>query len=288
MKLVRFGAAGQERPGVWADAADGTEARILDVRAMAFDLNDYDRHFFLHGGLARVRELLKDPRPVWRPAAAERLGPPTAPGGQILCLGKNYADHAAEFGGGVPETPVVFAKGANAVIGPNDPIRLPPGSSTVDGEAELALVIGRPAARLTEDNALDCVAGYLVLNDVTDRDAQRAGQQWYYGKSADTFCPLGPWLVTADEIPDPHNLRVFARLDGDTLQDGNTRDLIFRIPRILAHITRLITLQPGDLVSTGTPGGIGSARRPPRLLRPGATLETGVEGLGLQRATVVA
>lgn len=285
MKLVRFGPVGEERPGIWIETP-GAPPQILDVRATAYDLYDYDAHFFAHGGLLRLRGLLAESRKKLVSAEGLRLGPPVARPGKILCLGKNYAEHAKEFGSAVPETPVIFGKAPSAVTGPFDPIRLPSRARVVDGEAELALVIGCRARHLRKENAMDCVAGYLVLNDVTDREAQNAGQQWFFSKSFDTFCPLGPFLVTPDEIPDPHRLRVFSRLDGGPLQEGTTADMIFRIPEILVHITSGITLEPGDIVATGTPSGIGSAQKPPRLLRPGSVLETGVEGLGTQRSVV--
>ena len=286
MKLVRFGPPRQERPGIWLahGAPDGAPG-ILDIRAMAFDLEDFDSRFFEHGGLLRLNGLLQEPARIVRPAAGLRIGPPLHPG-KILCLGKNYAEHAAELGGGVPQTPVVFSKALSSLQGPFDPITLPAQSNVVDGEAELAVVIGRRAHRVTEAEALSFVAGYTVLNDVTDREAQRAGGQWFYGKSMDGFCPLGPWLVTADEVPDPHALRVFSRLNGETLQEDTTGSMVFRIPRLLAYLTAGITLEPGDVIATGTPAGIGSARKPPRALREGDHLETGVDGLGTQSAQV--
>jgi 2-keto-4-pentenoate hydratase/2-oxohepta-3-ene-1,7-dioic acid hydratase in catechol pathway len=286
MKLVRFGPAGEERPGLWLEEA-GHAPQILDVRAMAYDLYDYDAHFFAHGGLLRLRGLLAESRKKVVPAEGVRLGPPVARPSKIVCLGKNYAEHIKECGSDLPVMPVLFAKAPSAIIGPFDPIRPPPRSRIVDGESELALVIGRRARRLTEANAMECVAGYLVLNDITDREAQRAAGQWFFGKGFDTFCPMGPFLVTPDEIPDPHRLRVFSRLDGEPLQEGTTADMIFRLPDILVHITSGITLEPGDVVSTGTPSGIGSAHQPPRLLHRGSILETGVEGLGVQRSEVV-
>ena len=287
MKLVRFGPPGLERPGLWlADALGPGRPGLLDVSAMAFDIHDFDRHFFAHGGLLRLPALLADPGRQVLPADGVRLGCPVARPGKILCLGKNYAEHTREFGGPPPTAPVIFAKAVTALNGPFDPIRLPPFSRRVDGEAELALVIGRAARRLSAANAMSVIAGYCVLNDVTDRDAQRDGQQWFYGKSFDTFCPVGPFLVTADEVPDPHARRVFSRLNGRSLQEGTTADMVYRIPEILVHITAAITLEPGDIVATGTPAGIGSARNPPLLLRPGDVLETGVEGLGVQRAAI--
>jgi 2-keto-4-pentenoate hydratase/2-oxohepta-3-ene-1,7-dioic acid hydratase in catechol pathway len=287
MKLVRFGPAGAEKPGVWLDDALGPGAPgVLDVNAMAYDLHDYDLHFFEHGGLERLRRLRADPRPRILPAAGLRLGPPIARPGKIVCLGKNYADHAREFDSQIPTTPVLFSKATTALNGPFDPIRLPRPSRVADGEAELAIVIGRRSKGLSEGEALSAVAGYTVLNDVTDREAQKAGLQWFFGKSFDTFCPLGPFLATADEVPDPHRLRVFSRLNGETLQDGNTADMLFRIPFLLSFIKQAVTLEPGDVIATGTPAGIGSARKPPLVLKTGDRLETGVEGLGTQIAVI--
>jgi len=287
MKLVRFGNPGHERPGVWIDRAPETGApAILDVSAMAFDIHDFDPGFFARDGLARLPALLAEPNRKLTGAGSVRLGPPLARPGKILCLGKNYAEHAREFGGDVPTVPVLFAKAGSSLSGPFDPIVLPPRAGRVDGEAELAVVIGRRARRLTAESAMACVAGYCVLNDVTDRDAQKAGQQWVYAKSFDSFCPLGPFLATADEIPDPHALRVMSNVNGTELQNGTTADMIFRIPDLLVHITAGITLEPGDIIATGTPSGIGSAKTPPIILRPGDILETSVEGLGVQRAEV--
>jgi 2,4-didehydro-3-deoxy-L-rhamnonate hydrolase len=285
MKLVRFGPPGEERPGLWLDAAPGMEEpAVLDVNAMAFDIADFDAHFFAHGGLARLPSLAGEERPVLVPACGLRLGPPVARPAQLLCLGKNYAEHAREFGGPVPDRPVIFAKAVSALAGPYDDLVLPPDAGRVDGEAELAVVMGRRARNLTLETAMDAIAGYTLLNDVTDRDLQKSGLQWFLGKSADGFAPLGPWLVTPDEISDPHALRVYSRLNGEPLQEGTTADMLFRIPEILVYLTQRVTLEPGDIIATGTPSGIGSARTPPRVLQPGDVLETGVEGLGAQRA----
>jgi 2,4-didehydro-3-deoxy-L-rhamnonate hydrolase len=283
MKLVRFGPPGEERPGLWLDAAPGMEEpSVLDVNAMAFDIVDFDAHFFAHGGLARLPALAGEERPVLVPTRGLRLGPPVARPAQLLCLGKNYAEHAREFGGPVPDRPVIFAKAVSALAGPYDELVLPPDAERVDGEAELAVVIGRRASGLTPETAMSAVAGYTILNDVTDRDLQKSGLQWFLGKSADGFAPLGPWLVTPDEISDPQALRVYSRLNGEPLQEGTTADMLFRIPEILVYLTQRVTLEPGDIIATGTPSGIGSARTPPRVLQPGDELETGVEGLGAQ------
>lgn len=288
MKLVRFGAPGRERPGIWLENGCGAgRPGILDVRAMAFDLEDYDAHFFAHGGLSRLAPLLSEKDPPIRDARDIRLAAPVARPSKIICMGKNYAAHAAEFGSDIPKTPVLFSKAVSAVNGPFDPIRIPACARIVDGEAELAFVVGRRARCIREEDAFKLIAGYLVFNDVTDREAQRAGQQWFIGKGADSFAPLGPFLVTADEVPDPHGLRIFQRINGEMLQDDATASMLFRIPRIVAYITARMTLEPGDIVATGTPSGIGSARTPPIILKPGDIIETGVEGLGTQRAEVV-
>jgi 2-keto-4-pentenoate hydratase/2-oxohepta-3-ene-1,7-dioic acid hydratase in catechol pathway len=282
MKLCRYGAPGHERPGVWMGD------KILDARAMAFDIEDINAHFFSHWGVERLQALLKESGAKWVDAKSVRLGPPVARPGKIICLGKNYADHAAEFDAEIPTSPILFSKATTSLIGPHDPIVLPSGSKRVDTEAELALVIGKTARRVSESDAAAHIAGYTVLNDVTDRDAQRDGKQWFFGKSFDGFCPLGPFLVTPEEVRDPQHLRVWSRLNGVTLQDGNTKNMLFPIPRLIAFISAQITLEPGDIVSTGTPAGVGFARNPPVLLKPGDKVELGVEGVGEQRNAVVA
>jgi 2,4-didehydro-3-deoxy-L-rhamnonate hydrolase len=282
MKLVRFGPPGEERPGVLLDDAPA----ILDVRAMAFDIEDYDPHFFSRSGIERLHALLRERRRKTVPAEGVRLGPPLARPGKIICLGKNYADHAAEFDAEIPERPILFAKAPTALCGANDAIVLPPGSKIVDSEVELAVVIGHTARRVSEAQAMSCVAGYTVLNDVTDREAQRADKQWFRAKSFDTFCPTGPWLVTPDELADPQSLHLYSKVNGQILQDSNTSHMIFRLPHLISYISAGITLEPGDLIATGTPGGIGSARKPPVLLRPGDTVELGVERVGVQTSRV--
>lgn len=278
MKLVRYGEPGRERPGVWLE--DRGQPEILDVRAMAFDLADYDAHFFAHGGVDRLRGLLLEERQKRIPAGAVRLGPPVARPSQIICVGKNYADHAAEFDAQVPAAPILFAKSPSSLIGHHDLIRIPPGCEQVDAEAELALVIGRPAYQLEEAHALDVVAGYTVVNDVTERSLQKSAGQWFLGKSLDTFCPAGPWLVTPDDVGDPQQLRVSSRLNGQLFQDGHSRHMLFPLARLLAYLTSFITLQPGDLLATGTPAGVGFARRPPVFLKHGDRIDIEVERVG--------
>jgi 2-keto-4-pentenoate hydratase/2-oxohepta-3-ene-1,7-dioic acid hydratase in catechol pathway len=287
MKLVRYGEAGNERPGIWLDGTGGEGARIVDVRGMVFDIQDYDARFWKCGGLARLRGLLGEPRLKTVVADGVRLGPPVACPGQLLCVGKNYREHAAEFGGGLPEEPVWFAKNPRCLIGAGDAIPVPAGEGAcVDGEVELALVVARRAWRLAEAEALDVVGGYMVFNDVTDRALQRARGQWFMGKSADGFGPCGPWLVTPDELGDAGDLPLSHRVDGTELQRARTSEMVFSVARLLADITSVMALEPGDVVSTGTPGGIGSARTPPVLYRPGCTVECEIGGIGALRNTV--
>jgi 2,4-diketo-3-deoxy-L-fuconate hydrolase len=282
MKLCRFGQTGVERPGVFVDG------RILDVRASAFDIEDYNGHFWTHWGVDRLRNLLREQNLKWVDASQVRLGPPIARPGKVIAVGKNYADHAAEFDAELPTRPILFGKAVTSLTGPSDPIVLPRGSRRIDLEAELAVVIGRTARRVPEQDALSCVAGYTVMNDLTDRDAQAEGKQWFHGKGFDGFAPLGPFVVSPDEVPDPQRLRVRSSINGKTLQDANTRDMIFPVARLIAFISADITLEPGDVISTGTPGGVGFARNPPVLLRDGDRVEIEVESVGIQRSTVKA
>lgn len=286
MKLVRFGEFGEERPGVLIEEAD--KAMILDVRAAVFDIEDYDEHFFSHYGLARLENLLKERKQKMIPAEGIRLGAPVARPSKIICLGKNYAGHAKEFDAKVPSSPILFSKSTTAMVGPNDSVVLPPYCGIVDGEVELAVVIGKQAWKVSENKAFDYVAGYTILNDVTNREAQRADQQWFRGKSADTFCPVGPWLVTKDEINKPHNLKLKLIYNGIVLQDDSTANMIFKIPFLISFISATITLLPGDVISTGTPAGIGSLRNPPVVFHPGDKIELEIEGLGRQENKIVA
>lgn len=284
MKLLRFGPRGEERPGIWIEES-GEAPMILDVRAMAYDIEDYNTRFFSGDGPNRLRFLVQEPNRVLVPANDVRLGPPTKCTGSIICLGKNYGDHVQEFDSRIPDRPILFSKALSSINGPFDPIRIPPDAVKVDGEVELAAVIGRSACRVSAGTALEYVAGYTVLNDVTDRAAQRGDGQWFRGKSADTFCPIGPFLVTPDEI-DSAGRRLFSRLNGEILQDGKTSQMLFKLPDIIAFISQSITLHPGDIVSTGTPAGVGSARQPPLYLKHGDTLETIVDGIGHQTCRV--
>ena len=281
MKLVRFGEKGKERPGIWMD-----DGRILDVRALAFHIEDYNEHFFTHYGIEQLRSLLTDTGARFLDAADVRLGPPIARPSKIICVGANYADHAKEFGHAIPKEPILFSKATSAMVGPNDSICLPEDAQVVDSEAELAVVMGRAASKVSREDAMDYVAGFTVLNDVTERLVQRANGQWFRGKGFDTFCPVGPYLVTPDEVEDWTNLKVWQRHNEVVLQEGNTRDMMFSIPFLIEYISRGMTLLPGDIISTGTPPGIGSAREPKVLMHSGDRVEIGVDGLGTQRCAV--
>ena len=227
------------------------------------------------------------PRGAVLPLRDVVLGPPVPRPGKVICIGLNYRDHAAESGMAVPESPVTFSKYATAVIGPERPIVLPAVSTQVDYEAELAVVIGRRAKHVPVERARDCVLGYTNLNDVSARDMQFADKQWQRGKSCDTFAPMGPAIVTADEVGDPHRLRVQLRLNGRTMQDSSTEQLIFGVDRVVSFLSQTVTLEPGDVIATGTPPGVGFARKPPVFLKAGDVVEVEVEKLGVLRNPVV-
>jgi 2-keto-4-pentenoate hydratase/2-oxohepta-3-ene-1,7-dioic acid hydratase in catechol pathway len=217
------------------------------------------------------------------PLKSLELGPPVPKPGKIIAVGLNYRDHAGEANFKVPEYPILFAKFPNSIVGPHDPIGIPSEDMQVDNEAELAVVLGRRGKAIRQDAALDYVAGYMALNDVSARRWQFADKQWTRGKSCDTFCPTGPWLTTRDEIADPHNLRVIGRLNGEVFQDSNTSKLIFQLPELISFISEAITLEPGDIIATGTPSGVGVFRNPPIFMKPGDVAEVEIEKLGLLR-----
>lgn len=281
MKLVRFGEKGKERPGVWM--GDG---RILDVRALAFHIEDYNEHFFANHGLEQLRSLLEDPGAKYVDASGVRLGAPVARPSKIVCVGANYAEHAKEFGREIPKEPILFSKATTAINGPCDPVILPDHSEVIDSEAELAVVIGKRASRVKADNALDYVAGYTVANDVSNRIVQNANGQWFLGKGFDTFFPMGPYLVTPDEVGAIDHANVWQKLNGQTLQAANTADMMFTVPFLIEYISQGMTLLPGDIISTGTPSGIGSAHDPQVLMKPGDVVEIGVDGVGVLRSEV--
>ncbi|MBW2515146.1 MAG: fumarylacetoacetate hydrolase family protein [Deltaproteobacteria bacterium] len=275
MRLIRFGAAGQEKPGLWQ------AGKIVDLRAIFPEIPDIGERFFAEGWLQRI-EKIKDPGQ----ALDVRLGCPISRPSKIICLGLNYLDHREESGFEKPQQPLLFSKTPNALSGPFDPILLPRSCDQIDWEAELAVVIGKAGKRIAASKALDYVAGFSVMNDVSGRQAQFSDGQWFRGKSFDTFAPMGPALVTVDEIENLQNLTVKARVNGEVMQDGNSADMLFEIPTIIAFISEDITLMPGDIISTGTPSGVGIFRDPPVLLKAGDVVECEVEGVGCIRNTV--
>jgi 2-keto-4-pentenoate hydratase/2-oxohepta-3-ene-1,7-dioic acid hydratase in catechol pathway len=278
MKLVRFGEWGSERPGI-VDA-DGA------MRDVSHLIGDFTGSGLLDS-LAALRAADLSAAPVI--AGSERLGVPFSGIGKILCIGRNYAEHAAETGNSVLDEPIVFSKAISSLSGPNDPVVIPKNSHKSDWEVELGVVIGRVARYVTEEDALDHVAGYCIVNDVSEREFQleRSGQ-WVKGKSCDTFAPVGPWLVTPDEIADPQALSLSTTVNGHRYQDGNTRDMVFGVAFLIHYLSQFMSLQPGDVIATGTPSGIGMALKPPVFLKPGDVMELEVEGLGKQRQEVVA
>jgi ureidoglycolate lyase/2,4-diketo-3-deoxy-L-fuconate hydrolase len=280
MKLLRYGPAGQEKPGLLD--ADGT------LRDLSAHVADIDGAALSAESLATLRAL--DPATLPAVAGAPRLGACVGRIGKFICIGLNYADHAAESGLAVPAEPVVFNKWLSAVVGPNDDVRIPRGSKKTDWEVELGVVIGKAASYIEEADALDHVAGYCVINDVSEREYQiERGGTWDKGKGCDTFGPLGPWLVTADEVPDPQALRLWLEVDGHRYQDGNTRTMVFGVAHLVAYLSRFMTLHPGDVISTGTPPGVGMGCKPePVYLRPGQTMRLGIDGLGEQCQRTVA
>ncbi|MDD0839535.1 ureidoglycolate lyase [Curvibacter sp. HBC61] len=280
MKLLRYGPPGQEKPGL----LDST-GQLRDLSAQVADI---DGSALAPDTLARLRAL--DPQSLPLVSGSPRLGPCVGRIGKFICIGLNYADHAAESGMPVPSEPVVFNKWTSAVVGPNDDVRIPRGSTKTDWEVELGVVIGRTASYVDEADALSYVAGYCVVNDVSEREYQlERGGTWDKGKGCDTFGPTGPWLVTADEVPDPHALDLWLEVDGHRYQNGNTRTMIFRVPQIVAYLSRFMTLYPGDVISTGTPPGVGMGCKPaPVFLRPGQTMRLGIQGLGEQTQRTVA
>ena len=287
MKLVRFCEnSGTLRPGIWLNTPEGE--KILDVSRLAFDIHDYDQHFFATNGLARLRLLLEEPRLPLIPATEVMLTSPIPTPSKIIAVGANYVAHAKEFGIELPSAPLFFAKAPSAMNGPFDPIRVPASATSIDSEVELGVIIGRRCQKATVANALSYVAGYTIVNDVSDREVQRSFSQWFLAKSYDTFCPVGPFLVTTDEIPDPQKLELYSKLNGEILQQDNTANMIFSVATLIAALSQRITLEPGDLISTGTPSGIGSSHKPPRTMKAGDVVELGIEKIGRQLAKVEA
>jgi 2-keto-4-pentenoate hydratase/2-oxohepta-3-ene-1,7-dioic acid hydratase in catechol pathway len=299
MKLVRFGTLGQEKPGI-LDAAG-------NIRSLAAVIDDIAGPMLSATSLDRLRALDLEKLPL--AARSEelgvsgnvgnspldprssllRLGPCVAGVGKLMCIGLNYSEHAAETGAAIPKEPILFMKATSAIIGPNDDIRIPRGSEQTDWEVELGVVIGEPAKYVSEADALNFVAGYCVVHDVSERSFQKdRGGQWTKGKSCDTFGPIGPWLVTKDEVPDPQNLKLWLEVDGQRRQDGTTSTMIFGVKKLVSYLSQFFTLHPGDIISTGTPSGVGMGCKPPVFLRPGQTVRLSVEGLGEQQQRIVA
>lgn len=283
MRLVRIGTEGNERPGVLLD-----DTTALDVSAL---IVDYDGEFFASEGLERLRTLVEGPTVADLPRidlATARLGAPVARPHAVLCIGLNYDDHAREAGMDIPTEPVLFTKTPNTIIGPTDTIEIPRGSERTDWEVELAIVIGRQAHYLAgEQEAMSAIAGFCVANDVSERSFQiERGGQWSKGKSSPTFNPLGPWLVTADEIADVQDLSLGLEVNGEVMQVGSTSRMIFGVANIVHYLSQFLRLEAGDVINTGTPPGVGMGQKPPRYLKAGDVVEAWIEGLGRQRCTV--
>ncbi len=278
MKLVRYGRPGAERPGM-IDA----EGAVRDLSPV---IGDVDGSVLSRANLALLRDL--DVARLTRVDAVDRFGACVARPGKFICIGLNFRDHAAETGAPIPAEPIVFMKATSAVSGPNDPIIMPRNSRKLDWEVELAFVVGEECRYLDETEAAARIAGYCVCNDVSEREFQlERGGQWDKGKGCDSFGPIGPWLVTADEIEDPDALRMWLTVNGERMQDGSTSQMIFRPAFLLAYLSQFMSLQPGDVVTTGTPAGVGLGRHPPRYLQVDDVVELGIEGLGTQRQVVV-
>jgi 2,4-didehydro-3-deoxy-L-rhamnonate hydrolase len=281
MKLIRWGKNGQEKTGVLIGE--------IKYDTSAFG-EDYNEAFFENNGLERLETFLKAHEgklPVI--SDNERLGSPIARPSKILCIGLNYAKHAAESNMAIPAEPILFMKSTTSLSGPFDPIIIPKDSVKSDWEVELAFVIGKKASYVSEAEAMDYVAGYVLHNDVSEREWQlERGGTWDKGKGCDTFAPLGPFLATKDEIADPHNLRLWLKLNGKMLQDSNTDDLIFNIPFLISYVSKFMTLLPGDVVSTGTPAGVGLGLNPPVYLKHGDVVELGIDGLGISKQEAIA
>jgi 2-keto-4-pentenoate hydratase/2-oxohepta-3-ene-1,7-dioic acid hydratase in catechol pathway len=279
LKLLRYGKPGQERPGMID--ADGN---IRDLSDHVTDISGTD---ISPESLKKLTSV--DPKSLPLVEGDPRLGPCVAGTGKFICIGLNYSDHAAETGNAVPPEPIIFMKATSAICGPNDPVIIPRGSQKTDWEVELAVVIGTKAKYVAEADAMDYVAGYCVANDVSERafQAERQGQ-WTKGKSADNFGPTGPWLVTRDEVSDPQDLPMWLTVNGEKRQDGSTATMVYGVAHLVSYLSQFMSLQPGDVISTGTPPGVGMGMKPPTFLKPGDVIELGIEGLGQQRQTCIA
>ena len=282
MKLIRFGEKNKEKPGIQLD----NDLRI-DVSSF---IDDYDENFFYKIGIKKLRKWLnknKEKCPIIDNNI--RIGPPISRPSKIVCVGLNYAKHAAESGMKIPDEPVLFFKSSSAITGPYDPIIIPKNSSKTDWEVELAIVMGKRASYVSKEDALNYIAGYVLHNDVSEREFQieRSGQ-WVKGKSCDSFAPIGPFIATADEIENPNNLNLWLKVNGEEMQNSNTSDFIFNIEEVVSYISQFMTLMPGDIISTGTPFGVGLGLNPPKYLKEGDIVELGIEGLGISKQTCIA
>ncbi len=278
MKLVRHGNPGREKPGL-IDA----EGKLRDLSGVVPDIGPAQ---LAPAALAKLRKLKTDKLPAVR--GTPRLGCPVSGTGKFIAIGLNFADHAAESGAPIPKEPIVFMKAVTCLQGPNDPVMLPKGSVKTDWEVELAVIIGTRARYVPQSKALDFVAGYAVCNDVSEREYQlERGPQWDKGKGCDTFGPVGPWLVTADEVPNPQRLGMWLDLNGQRMQTGNTKTMIFGVAKLVSYVSQFMTLMPGDIITTGTPPGVGLGMKPPKYLKKGDVMTLGIEGLGEQRQVVV-
>lgn len=279
MKLIRYGAPGQERPGLLDQ-----HGQLRDLSAHVADIADIG---LSPNSLNRLRRI--DAETLPRVEGSPRIGPCVGEIGKMICVGLNYSDHAAESGMAVPTEPVLFFKATSAIVGPDDDVQIPPGAQKVDWEVELGVVIGKTARYVSKTDAMDHVAGYCVVNDVSERAYQlERGGQWDKGKGCDTFGPLGPWLVTRDEVPDAQALDMWLEVDGKRYQNGNTRTMIFDVPTLVSYISQFMSLQPGDVISTGTPPGVGMGVKPaPIFLRAGQTMRLSIAGLGTQQQRTV-
>ena len=281
MKLIRFGEFGKEKPGVHINGTN------YDVSGF---IKDYDELFFTNDGLTNLASIINQNADAL-PKVPEniRIGSPIARPSKIVCIGLNYAKHAKETGAAIPKEPIIFMKSTTSLVGPNDEIIIPKNSTKTDWEVELAFVMGKKASYVEVDEAMDYIAGYALHNDVSEREFQlERGGTWDKGKGCDTFAPIGPWMVTKDEIKDPHNLRLWLSVNGKIMQDGNTDDLIFNIPYLVSYISQFMTLLPGDIVSTGTPAGVGLGFTPNIFLQSGDIVELGIDGLGTSIQSLVA
>jgi 2-keto-4-pentenoate hydratase/2-oxohepta-3-ene-1,7-dioic acid hydratase in catechol pathway len=279
MKLLRYGPRGQEKPGMLD--------RNGQLRDLSGAIKDLTPDALAPAALDKLKKL--DPASLPAVSGNPRLGPCVAGISKLVCVGLNYVDHAKEAGMQIPTEPVLFLKAISSLSGPNDPVMLPKGAEKGDWEVELGIVIGSKAQYVSVHDALKHVAGYCIANDVSERNYQlERGGNWSKGKSADTFCPLGPWLVTTDEVPDPQALDLFCEVSGQRMQNGSTRNMIFSCAHIVSYISHFMTLMPGDVIPTGTPAGVGQGMKPPRFLRPGDVMRLGITGLGEQRQEVIA